>query len=109
MPVLYNAYDSIHYMIKGEGDDAEDVDIPAAVMAAIEKMTGIEPDLDSTLDEVGLASVGLPVIVGMLNSTFGTKKCPMSITAAELVETETIEDMIAVVEGAFARMKQDGI
>lgn len=109
MPVLYNAYDSIHYMIKGEGDDAEDVDIPAAVMAVIEKMTGIEPDLDSTLDEVGLASVGLPVIVGMLNSTFGTKKCPMSITAAELVDTETIEDMIAVVEGAFARMKQDGI
>ena len=32
----------------------------------IEKMTGIEPEMDSTLDEVGLASVGIPVIVGDL-------------------------------------------
>jgi len=108
MPVVYKTYDNIKYMIKGE-EEAEDVDIADAVCKAVEKMTGIEPDLDSTLDEVGLASVGLPVIVGMLNSTFGTKKTPMSITAAELVETETIEDMVAVVEGAFARMKQDGV
>ena len=56
-------------------------------------MTGIEPEMDSTLDEVGLASVGIPIIVGMLNSAFSTKNNPISVTAADLVEAKTIEDI----------------
>jgi len=94
------------------GDSAEDdadIDIPAMLCGLIEKMTGIEPEMDSTLDEVGLASVGIPVIVGMLNSTFSTKKNPLSISAADLVEAETIEDIAVVVETASARMQQDGV
>ena len=44
-------------------------------------------------DEVGLASVGIPVIVGMLNSAFSTKKNPLSIGSSDLVEAKTIEDI----------------
>jgi hypothetical protein len=56
-------------------------------------MTGIEPEMDSTLDEIGLASVGIPVIVGMINSACSTKKNPLSITSADLVGCKTIGDM----------------
>jgi hypothetical protein len=56
-------------------------------------MTGIEPEMDSTLNEIGLASVGIPVIVGMLNSNFSTRKNPFSITSADLVGCRTIADI----------------
>ena len=69
------------------------LDIGQTLCDLIEKMTGIEPEMDSTLDEVGLASVGIPVIVGMLNSAFSTKNNPISVTAADLVEAKTIEDI----------------
>ena len=85
------------------------LDVAATLCNLIEKMTGIEPEMDSTLDEVGLASVGIPVIVGMLNSTFSTKKNPLSISSADLVEAETIEDIAVVVEAARARMEHDGV
>lgn len=84
-------------------------DIGKALCGFIENMTGIEPEMDSTLDEVGLASVGIPVIVGMLNSQFSTKKNPLSISSADLVDANTIEDIVVVVEGARARMEQDGV
>lgn len=69
------------------------LDVGETLCGLIEKMTGIEPEMDSTLDEVGLASVGIPVIVGMLNSAFSTKKNPLSISSADLVEAKTIEDI----------------
>ena len=92
-----------------EGRGGGDIDIPDTLCNMIEKMTGITPDMDSTLDEVGLASVDVPIIIGMLNSAFSTKSNPLSITSADLVEAKTIEDMCVVVEGARARMEQDGI
>jgi len=95
-------------LIKGDAEE-EDVDIGETLCGLIEKMTGIEPEMDSTLDEVGLASVGIPVIVGMLNSAFSTKRNPVSVTSADLVEATTIEDIVVVVESAKARSEQDGV
>ena len=69
------------------------VDVAETLCGLIEKMTGIEPEMDYTLDEVGLASVGIPVIVGMLNSAFSTKKNPISLTSPDLVEAKTIADI----------------
>ncbi len=68
-------------------------DVAKRLCSVIESMTGIEPEMDSTLNEIGLASVGIPVIVGMLNSNFSTKKNPLSITLADLVGCRTIEDI----------------
>lgn len=95
-------------LIKG-GEEEVEIDIAETLCGLIEKMTGIEPEMDSTLDEVGLASVGIPVIVGMLNSAFSTKKNPLSISSADLVEAKTIADIIEVVENARARMYHDGV
>lgn len=72
----------------------------------IENMTGIEPEVDSTLDEVGLASVGIPVIVGMLNTAFSNKSSPISITTLDLAQTRTMADIVAVIEKARARIDE---
>jgi len=107
--MLKNGFSALMTKIHGEPEEDENIDISVVLLGLIEKMTGIEPELDSTLDEVGLASVGIPVIVGMLNSTFSTKKFPISISGADLVEAESIEDIVLVVETARARGQQDGV
>ena len=65
--------------------------------------------MDITLDEVGLASVGIPVIVGMVNEAFSTKKEPLAVTQQDLVGAKTIGEIIAVVENARDRMHHDGV
>lgn len=89
--------------------EEEDVDIKAALCGIIEKMTGIEPDLDSTLDECGLASVGVPVIVNLLNENFSKKNKPLGITAQDVVNARTIADMVKIVEASRDRMEHDGV
>jgi len=106
-PFVKGLFDKVTVCFKGE--EEEEVDVGKTLCNLIEKMTGIEPEMDSTLDEVGLASVGIPVIVGMLNSAFSTKKNPLSIGSSDLVEAKTIEDIAVVVEGHRARMLQDGV
>jgi acyl-CoA synthetase (AMP-forming)/AMP-acid ligase II len=91
------------------GEEEEEINVAETLCELIEKMTGIEPEMDSTLDEVGLASVGIPVIVSMLNSAFSSKSYPITITSSDLVEAKTIEDIVGVVEGARARMEHDGV
>jgi hypothetical protein len=59
-------------------------------------MTGIEPEEDSTLDEVGLASVGIPVLVARLNSSLSTKNLStrrLSITSVDLMQSKSIKDI----------------
>ncbi len=59
-------------------------------------MTGIEPEEDSTLDEVGLASVGIPVLVARINSSLSNKNLStrsLSITSVDLMRCKTIKDI----------------
>ena len=72
-------------------------------------MTGIEPDMDSTLEECGLASVGIPVLVGLLNKTFSDKDQVLGLTASDVVEAKTIGDMVAVVEAAKGLAEDQGV
>ena len=76
----------------------EEEDSGKLLCEIIEGMTGIEPMMDSTLDECGLASIGLPVLVGLLNKNFSTKKRKLNITASDLVEAKTIGDMADVID-----------
>lgn len=108
-PYIMGVGMKITRLLGGEKDDNDDVDIGPALCDLIEKMTGIEPEMDSTLDEVGMASVGIPVLVGMLNSALSTKGSPLSVTLADLVEVKTIGDIVLVVEEARDRMQQDGV
>merc|ERR1712086_305984 len=92
MPFMSELYALAKVFVKGE-DDEEDEDIVEVLCNIIEKMTGIEPESDSTLEECGLASVGIPVMVALLNKTFSTKGKVLGITATDLVGAKTISDM----------------
>jgi len=87
----------------------EEVDVTQTLFRIIEGVTGIEPEIEFTLNEVGLASVGLPVIVRMLNDSFSKKNVPCDITHQDLIRSKTLADIIAVVETARTRMQHDGI
>jgi hypothetical protein len=86
------------YIIGGDVESGEEVDTAKVICDIIEGMTGIEPELDSTLEECGLASIGVPVLVGLLNKAFAKKGKVVSVTAKDLVEAKTIGDMVAVVD-----------
>ena len=108
MPFMSTLYSLARELIKGP-EVKVDEDIGEVLCDIIEKMTGIEPDLDSTLEEVGLASVGIPVLVGLLNKNFFTKGMALGITATDLVGAKTIEDMAEVVAAARALADDQGI
>ena len=68
-------------------------------------MTGIEAGPDFTLEECGLASIGLAQVVGQINkrlgnSTQGTIHVHVSII--DMVDAETIAEVAAVIAAARA-------
>lgn len=98
IPFLNHLYTSAKYRIRGdEQDTKEDEDIGEVLCNIVEKMTGIEPELESTFEECGLASVGLPVLVSLLNKHFLKDKA-LRMTANDLVGAKTILDMVKKVE-----------
>lgn len=111
MPVarrMLNSFVNHFAPTMNEGD--EEINTRLTIFGIIENVTGIEPELDSTLDEVGLASVGIPVIVGMVNRAFNTKQQePLAVTQQDLVGAKTIGEIIAVVDNARDRMHHDGV
>jgi len=95
--------------ISGGEVEEEDEDITEVLCTIIEKMTGIEPEHDSTLEECGLASVGIPVMVALMNKTFSKKDKPLGITAANLIGAKTIADMAEQVEAAKKLAEDQGV
>ena len=63
-------------------------------------MTGIEADLDFTLEECGLASIGLAQLVGMLNKRFSHTTLHLHISVVDMQDVETIAEVAAVVAAA---------
>jgi hypothetical protein len=108
MPFMSELYARAKIFVKGE-DDKEDEDIVEVLCNIIEKMTGIEPESDSTLEECGLASVGIPVMVALLNKTFSRKGKVLGITATDLVGAKTISDMAEKVDAAKALAEDQGV
>ncbi len=72
-------------------------------------MTGIEPLMEYTLGECGLASIGVPVLVNLLNKNFLTKERQFNITASDLVGAKTIGDMVEVVDAIKALAEEQGV
>jgi len=87
----------------------DDEDTGEALCGVIEGMTGIEPMMDYTLEECGLASIGVPVLVGLLNKKFSTKKLEVNISASNLVTAKTIGDMVELIEAAKNLADDQGV
>jgi len=90
-------------------EEGEEEDTAKLLSEIIEGMTGIEPQMDFTLEDCGLASIGVPVVVGLLNKNFSTKARKLNISAADLVVAKTIADMVAVVDAAKALADDQGV
>jgi hypothetical protein len=80
--------------------EEEEEDTGEVLLHIIEGVTGIEPKLDWSLEECGLASIGVPVLVGMLNKAFSTKNRKVSVAAADFVQAETIGNMVEIIDAA---------
>jgi hypothetical protein len=87
----------------------EEVDTGNLLREVIEGMTGIEPMLDYTLDECGLASIGIPVLVGLLNKNFSSKVRKLNMQASDLVEAKTIGDMVEIIDAAKGLADDKGV
>jgi len=109
MPFMTYLYASAKNWFKTDEDDDEEEDIGETLCNIIEKMTGIEPELDSTLEECGLASVGIPVIVSLLNKSFSKKDKALGIITADLVGANSILDMVGKIEAAKALAEDQGV
>lgn len=107
-PLVSNGLDTLKGLIfTVEENDEEDTG--KVLCGIIEGMTGIEPMMDFTLEECGLASIGVPVLVTLLNKNFSTKKNKVNITAADLVTAKTIDDIGEVVDAAKALERDQGV
>merc|ERR1712129_17403 len=107
-PKIGNVLDKLKGLFfTAEENDVEDTG--EVLRGIIEGMTGIEPEMDFTLEECGLASIGVPVLVTLLNKNFSTKKNKVKITAADLVTAKTIYDIGNVVDAAKALEQDQGV
>ena len=100
------------WFIKGfviASDESDDEDTAELLIGLIEGITGIEPLMDYTLEECGLASIGVPVLVNLLNKNFSTKERRLNVTVPDLVGAKTVGDMINVVDAVKALADDRGV
>jgi len=107
-PIVGEALSKLKGLFIEEEED-DDEETSKVLFDIIEGMTGIEPMLDYTLEECGLASIGVPMLVGLLNKNFSKKKRRLNISASDLVSAKTIGDMVEVVDSAKALADAQGV
>jgi hypothetical protein len=77
------------------GDQADTI---TTVSKVIQKLTGIEVEPEWTLEECGLASLGVTMLVGLLNKEFSSPGSKIRISVADMVSASTIQDIADVVD-----------
>lgn len=96
-------------LLSGSDDSEEEIDAEQTLIDAIEDMSGFAPELDWTLDQCGLSSLGLPQLATRLNNIISTKNNPVSITPAQLSDARTVSDIANALKNAITQAKMDGI
>ena len=75
------------------------------VLDVIESMTGAVVEPDWMLAECGLSSVAGPVLIAMLTDAFPG----ISISAADIIAIDTVEQLVEVIEQRLAEAKKTGV
>ena len=92
---------------------SDDLNIETIVCESIEKITGIEAStssLELSLGEVGLGSIGAPVLAAMITKELSSRTSyNVSVMASDLVQAETVGDIVKVVKDAQAFVQSDGL
>ena len=106
-PIMAAIISFINVIIFGAGE--EGIAVEDALIEALEDMTGFAPQLDWTLDQCGLSSVGLPQLASRLKNAFSSKTNPVSISAAQLSAARTVGDIVDVIKAGIEQANADGI
>ena len=64
--------------------------------------------MNNTVNECGLASVGMPVVVSLLNKHLKLEEENYSVDVIEMVQARTVRDMIDVMKAAKDRSEKTG-
>lgn len=68
----------------------ENVTAAELVTGVLEDITGSDVDLEATLAEAGLASIGIPMVVGMINEAHPK----VALTMKEVSDCATVQDLV---------------
>lgn len=88
------------------GHDKDDMTVEEALITAIEDMTGFAPELDWSMDQCGLTSVGLPQLAVRIKNAMPSN---FSLTAGQLSNAKTVGDVCDVVKSSMLQAQADGI
>lgn len=84
----------------GKEQSFESRDTTGVVLGVVERVTGMEASEDLTLEECGLASLGLVQFANTLESEFSTPEYKISLSVPDLMEAEDIRAIVALVDAA---------
>ena len=108
-PIMKKYLEMFYGVVFGWKEEEEDRDITEVLLEIIEGMTGIEPSVDWTLEECGLASIGVPSLVSLLNKNFSNNQTKGTVVASDIIEAETIADMVDIINAAKELADAQGI
>jgi hypothetical protein len=108
MPFVSAVLNFIGEVVFGQSSD-EEINMEDAMIDAIEDMSGFAPELDWTLDQCGLSSVGLPQLAQRLQKALSSKSNPMPVSPATLSSARTVGDIVKVLYEIKAISDADGI
>lgn len=83
---------------------ADNLTAEELVNSVLEDLTGSQSDMDATLAEAGLASIGIPILVAMLNEAHPK----VTLTMKEASDCETIQDLVDCVS-KFLEWNESGM
>jgi len=112
-PHLLSLFNYLRSRARGEigpsGGPVVEKTTTEVLLKVIEDMTGIEPKQEWGLEDCGLASIGVPVLVGLLNKAYSTPGRHVTITVPKLVEAKTIKDVVGIVDLAKEAAEHHGV
>jgi len=106
-PWLSEQWNKFRSWVSGGEKDEEDGPSVDIVIELIEHMTGIEAQPSWELEECGLASIGMPMLVGLLNKRFSRHGHHTHITVVDLMGADKIEEIAVVVDEAIKEAALD--
>jgi hypothetical protein len=110
-PRCHDLFVAAHALVcQSGGQAAIKLTTVEVVLELIEEMTGIsEAEADWALEECGLASIGLPVLVGLLNKRFSIPKRNLHIAVVDMAGVDTIASIAKVVDDAIDVAEHHGV
>jgi len=102
---LTEAFNAVKNKALGISNNVADRPVIDVVCSVVEDMTGLEVEPDWLLEECGLASIGVPVLAGLLAKKYNN----ISVPITDLIEAETIAEVALIIEAAKDLAEQHGV